>query len=111
MRDHGIHQFIRSECTLHHADPGAMDEYGDHPVETITTTTERSYWAQSTASEIDAIERERWQVYFLPSTVIDANDSLEYRGNEFFVYGAPWVVVDPVTGYDTHIEAVVVRRI
>jgi hypothetical protein len=111
VRDHPIHQMIKDECTLHHAEPGVMDEYGDRPIATVTTTDERCYWAQSTASEADEIERERWRVYFLPDTVIDANDFIEYRGNEFYVWGNPWTVNDPVTDHPTHIEAAVVRRI
>jgi hypothetical protein len=102
---------MRIVCQLNHSDPGATDEYGDHPVGTVTTTDERCYVTQSRRAEEDEIEVERWQVYFLPSTLVDANDTLDVQGMFLQVYGAPWVVIDPVTGYETQIEATAVRRL
>jgi hypothetical protein len=111
VRDHAIHQLIRTPCVIHHSEPGAVDEYGDHPVSMVTDTTERCYIAQSTRGEADEVEIERWQMYFLPGTLVDANDTVTVAGMDLVLTGNPWVVVDPVTGYETHIEATVVRRI
>jgi len=109
--DHAIHQLIKMPCTIRHSDPGAADEYGDHPVSMVTETTERCYVAQSNRGEADEIEHERWQIYFLPYVLIDANDSVVVDGMTFEVLGNPWAVTDPVTGWRTHIEATAVRRI
>jgi hypothetical protein len=109
--DHAIHQLIKMACTVRHSDPGDVDEYGDHPVGVITETTERCYIAQSTRGENDDIETERWQVYFLPYVLVDANDSVFVDGMEMQILGNPWLVCDPVTGWRTHIEATAVRRI
>lgn len=87
-----------------------MDEYGDHPVTVTDSTTERCYLTQSRRAEEDTIEVERWNLYFLPSTDIDANDAVDVDGLYLQVYGAPWTVYDPVTGWPTHIEATAVRR-
>lgn len=108
--DHPIHQLIRRTCTVHHSDPGVVDEYGDHPVTVIDSTTERCYLTQSRRAEEDTIEVERWNLYFLPSTAIDANDAVDVDGISLQVYGEPWIVSDPVTGWPTHIEATAVRR-
>jgi hypothetical protein len=98
-------------CVVNHADPGAMDEYGDHPVATVTSSDERCYITQSRRAEENEIEVERWQVYFLPSTLVDANDTIDVQAMTLELFGNPWLVVDPVTGYETHIEAVAVRRL
>jgi hypothetical protein len=111
VRDHAIHQLIRMPCVIHHSDPGAVDEYGDHPVSVVTDSTERCYLTQSTRTEADGIEVERWQIYFLPSTLVDANDSISMAGMNLQMSGNPWMVVDPVTGYESHIEATMVRRL
>jgi hypothetical protein len=111
MRDHAIHQLIRTPCTVHHSDPGAVDEYGDHPIAVITDTTERCYLTQSVRGETDEIEHERWLMYFLPTTTVDANDSVTVGSLVLQVLGNPWVVIDPVTGYETHIEATLQRRL
>lgn len=111
MTDHAIHQLIRLACTLNHADPGAVDDYGDHPSTTVDSTTERCYLTQSRRAEEDEIEVERWQIYFLPTTNVDANDTVDVGGMHFEFYGSPWIVIDPVTGRPTHIEATMVRRL
>jgi len=111
MRDHAIHQLIRTPCVIHHSDPGVTDEYGDQPIAVVTDTTERCYLAQSTRGETDEIEHERWTIYFLPSALIDANDAVSVQGLDLQVLGNPWIVVDPVTGYESHIEATMQRRI
>ena len=110
MYDHPIHQLIRLPCVIHHSDPGAMDPYGDHPIAIQTDTAERCYLTQSRRAEEDEIEVERWHIYFLPSVQVDANDSVEVGGMVFEFYGNPWGVIDPVTGFPTHIEATMVRR-
>lgn len=102
---------IRLSCDVHHSDPGVVDEYGDHPIAEDTVSTERCYLAQSNRGETDEIERERWQMYFLPDTAVDANDAITVQGMVMQVVGNPWVVHDPVTGYPTHIEATVQRRL
>jgi hypothetical protein len=111
VRDHAIHQLIRMDCVIHHSDPGATDEYGDHPVSVVTDSNERCYLVQSARGETDEVEHERWLMYFLPGTLIDANDSVTVAGMDVQVLGNPWMVVDPVTGYETHIEATVQRRL
>lgn len=108
--DHAIHQLIRVTCTVHHSDPGVVDEYGDHPVAVIDSTEERCYLTQSTRAEADEVETERWHLYFLPDVLIDGNDSVDVDGMVLEVIGNPWVVIDPVTGFRTHIEATAVRR-
>jgi hypothetical protein len=109
--DHAIHQLIRVPCTVHHADPGVVDEYGDHPLADVTTSEERCYVAQNTRGETDEVEHERWSIYFLPTTEVDANDTVDAHGMTLQILGNPWVVIDPVTGGLTHIEATAVRRI
>lgn len=110
MRDHAIHQLIRMPCVVHHQDPGAADVYGDHPLTEQSSTQERCYFAQATRTDEDQIEAERWLLYLLPSVAIDANDEVTVVGMRLAVWGNPWRVVDPVTGYETHIEATLVRR-
>lgn len=111
MRDHPIHQLIRTPCVIHHSDPGVVDEYGDHPISVVTDSTERCYLAQQARGEADEIEQERWTLYVLPGVLIDANDSVTVGGMDLQVLGNPWVVLDPVTGYETHIEATMQRRL
>jgi hypothetical protein len=111
VRDHPIHQLIRVPCVIHHSDPGPVDEYGDHPISVVTDTTERCYVAQQARGEADEVEHERWTIYLLPGVLIDANDSVTAHGMTLEVFGNPWVVIDPVTGYETHIEATALRRI
>jgi len=108
--DHAIHQLMRVTATVNHAEPGTVDEYGDHPVATIDSSEERCYLTQSIRAEEGEVETERWHLYFLPSTQIDANDTVEVDGMVLEVIGMPWVVIDPVTGFRTHIEATAVRR-
>jgi hypothetical protein len=108
--DHAIHQLIRVPCQVRHSEPGGMDEYGDHPIAVLTVTDERCYLTQSTRAEEGDVETERWQVYFLPWTDIDANDTVDVDGMALEVIGNPWKVIDPVTGYRTHIECTAVRR-
>lgn len=111
MRDHAIHQLMRQQCIVHHQDPGPADSYGDHPLVELSATPERCYFAQATTTEDEAqLEVERWHLYLLPSTDIDANDEVTVAGMRLAVWGVPWRVVDPVTGYETHIEAVLMRR-
>jgi hypothetical protein len=110
VRDHAIHQLIRLPCQVNHSDPGAVDEYGDHPIVALTTTDERCYLAQSSRTETGEVEGERWQMYFLPSTTLDANDTVTVQGMDMQVVGNPWIVYDPVTLYPTHVEATVLRR-
>ena len=107
--DHAIHQLIRMPCTVHHSDPGTVDEYGDHPVTVVTDSSDRCYVTQSVRGETDLVEHERWQIYFLPHVLVDANDSVFVDGMEMQIVGNPWVVTDPVTGWRTHIEATAVR--
>lgn len=108
--DHAIHQLIRVACTVAHNEPGTVDDYGDHPIATVTVTDERCYLTQSSRAEEDDVEIERWQVYFLPHTLLDANDMVDVDGMRLEVIGNPWNVIDPVTGFRTHIEATAVRR-
>lgn len=108
--DHAIHQLIRVPCTVHHSDPGDVDPYGDHPIAVQTDSEVRCYLAQSSRAEDVDVEVERWLLYFLPDTVIDANDSVDVHGMTLQLLGNPWVVIDPVTGWLTHIEATAVRR-
>ena len=108
--DHAIHQLIRTPCKVHHSDPGVTDEYGDNPVAMETVTDERCYLSQSSAGEDDNVEAERWEIYLLPTTDVDANDLIEVDGMMLEVWGMPWHVIDPVTGWRTHTEATVVRR-
>jgi hypothetical protein len=110
MWDHAVHQMIRIPCVVQHSDPGAMDEYGDHPVAMVTETNERCHLNQSTRSETGEVEVERYMMYFLPSTIIDGNDAVIVQGMTLQIIGNPWVVTDPVTGWSTHIEATAVRR-
>jgi hypothetical protein len=110
VSDHAVHQLIRLPCTIRHSDPGAMDEFGDHPVTVVTETTERCYLTQTRRAEENEVEVERWQLYFLPYVLIDANDVVVVSGMEFEMFGNPWTVTDPVTGFPTHIEATAVRR-
>jgi hypothetical protein len=108
--DHPIHQLIRRPCVLNHQDAAPADEYGDPPLAVLTSTDERCYVTQSRRAEEDAVEVERWQVYLLPSVSVDANDTVEVDGMVLELYGNPWVVHDPVTGWATHIEASAMRR-
>lgn len=108
--DHAIHQLIRVSCTVKHSEPGDVDEYGDHPVAVLTETTERCYIAQSSRAEEGDVEVERWRLYFLPHVQVDANDAVDVDGMVLEVLGNPWNVIDPVTGWRTHIEATAVRR-
>lgn len=110
MHDHAIHQLIRMTCTVHHADRATADVYGDEPLEAVTDTTERCHITQASRVEEDEVEAERWHLYFLPSTVIDANDTVDVDGMVLQLWGNPWYVTDPVTGWYTHIEASAVRR-
>lgn len=109
--DHPIHRLMVVPCQVHHSDPGPVDDYGDHPLSTITSSDESCYLWQSTRGEADEIEHERWQVAFRPNVAIDANDSVTVRGVTYQVFGNPWVVTHPVTGFDTHIEATMRRHI
>lgn len=106
-----VEQLLKIPCQINHADPGAVDEYGDHPLSDVTTTDERCWMMQSTAGEDDLVETERWRFYLPPEVVLDANDSIVVDGATYYVLGNPWRVNDPVTGSHSHIEATAERRI
>lgn len=101
---------MKVACVVHHGTVGAADIYGDPPIAYDTTTDERCYLAQQSRAEDDGVEVERWSVYFLPSTDVDANDMVDVTGMRLQLLGSPWRVIDPVTGWETHIEATAVRR-
>lgn len=110
MRDHPIHQFFVTPVTVNHRDPDIPpDEYGDHPITTVTTSDHLGYLAQNTRGEDEQIEHERWSLYLRPDVDIDANDEVIAAGMTLEVHGNPWVVIDPVTAEPTHIEATVRR--
>lgn len=111
MQDHAIHQLIRMTCVVHHEEPDTVaDPYGDIGLVTQTSSTERCHITQAARVEEDTIEVERWHLYFLPSVAIDANDMVDVDQMTLQVWGNPWYVTDPVTGWRTHIEATAVRR-
>lgn len=92
-------------CVVHHTDPGAVDEYGDHPLSILSSTDELCALQQSTTGEQAGIETEKWALFFKPGVDIDANDSVDVQNMTFQVLGNPWVVTDPLTGWATHIQA------
>lgn len=96
--------------TINHRDPGDVDEYGDHPPAVLSTTEHKGYLAQNSRGEDEEVERERWSLYLRPDAELDANDEVIAHGMNLELLGNPWLVVDPVTGYPTHIEATVQRR-
>lgn len=98
-------------CTIDHSEPGAPDEYGNHPPATITTTNELCWLAQSSRGEEEIVEFERWNIYLPPTVVLDANDIIHVGTATYYVQGNPWKVIDPLTTATTHIEATVVRRV
>jgi hypothetical protein len=106
-----VETLLKIDCQVNHSDPGPADEYGDHPLATITTTNERCWMAQSARAEDELVETERWLVYLPPEVVIDANDSVVVGTETYYVFGVPWRVIDPVTGIRSHIEAVMERRV
>lgn len=107
---HPITQAFRVPCEIRHGDPGPVDDYGDHPPATVTTTAERCYLTQHSRGETGPVERERWGLFLRPDVAIDANDIVEVEGGEYQVIGNPWVVIDPATRRRTHIEATLERR-
>lgn len=109
--DHPIHGLMVIPADVHHSDPGTVDEYGDHPVAAVTTTTEMCWLWQTTRGETDEIEHERWSIAFKPTVALDANDSVTVQGGQFQVHGNPWLATDPLTGWHTHIEATLRRHI
>ena len=98
-------------CEVDHTDPGPPDEYGNHPATVTTTTTEKCWVAQSTRGEADFVETEKWHIYLRPDVTLDASDAVRVAGEDFYVLGAPWPVIDPLTQRTSHIEATLVRRI
>lgn len=107
---HAVSQLFVIDSEIRHRDHGAADDYGDHPVTTVTITNERCYVAQNSRGEDDYVERERWSYYTRPEAVLDANDEVVVQGATYEVIGAPWRVVDPVTARPTHLEALLERR-
>lgn len=101
-------------CVVTHVerDPDAVDEYGN-PADTTTptTTATRCYLAQSMRAEVGLalVEKDRWQLFVPPDVAIDADDTVVCAGRDFQVVGDPWVVISPVTGTSSHIEATLER--
>lgn len=110
MSEHAIWQMINVPCVVRHSDPGVMDEYGDHPIEMVTESNEVCHHQQSSRGEADEIEHERWRLYFRPTVLLDANDQVVVAGMTLEVEGNPWRVVDPLTLFETHLEANAIRR-
>jgi hypothetical protein len=107
-----VQWLMQVPCVVDHTDPGPVDEYGDHPPATLTTTNERCWLAQTLRGEEESVvETERWNLYLPPEVVVDANDVVHIAGDAYQVLGNPWRVVDPLTTWPTHIEATVIRRI
>lgn len=100
-------------CVISHVsrDPDAVDEYGNPVDATPTQTTTRCYLAQSMRAEVGLapVEKDRWMLYLPPDTDIDADDSVACNGRDYQVIGDPWVVISPVTGASSHIEATLER--
>lgn len=111
MITHPASTLMTIPCTVDHSDPGPADEYGDHPNAVVTTTNERCWLAQSTHGEEDLVETEKWAIYLPPTVDLDANDVIHVAGVTYYVLGAPWKVIDPLTTWPTHIEATVIRRV
>lgn len=111
MITHPINTLMTIPCVVDHCDPGPVDEYGNHPNSVVTSTDERCWLAQSARGEEDFVETERWNIYLPPTVTLDANDVIHVMGGDFYVLGAPWKVLDPLTTMPTHIEATVIRRI
>lgn len=98
-------------CEVDHQDPGPPDDYGDHPMAVTTTSTEVCWLAQSTRGEDNTIAFDRWIIYLPPEVALDADDAVRVEGEQFYVRGAPWRVLDPLTAEHTHIEATLMRRV
>lgn len=107
---HAVTQLFVIPSVIRHRDPGPADDYGDHPLATVTETAERCYLAQNSRGEDDYVERERWSYFVRPDAAIDANDEVVVAGARYEVIGSPWRVIDPVTARATHIEALLERR-
>jgi hypothetical protein len=106
-----ITQMMTIPCQVDHTEPGPADAYGDHPPAVISSTNEHCWLAQSTRGEENQVEWERWNIYFPPTVVLDANDAVHIYGVTYYVLGNPWTVHDPLTVRPSHIEAMVIRRI
>jgi hypothetical protein len=109
-----VDTLLTQSCVVDHREPGAADDYGDHPLAVVASSTYPCWFAQTTRREnpegTAAVERERWALYLPADAVIDANDAVWVGDDEFEVHGEPWPVIDPVTTAVSHIETTLERR-
>lgn len=103
---------IRIPCTLHQANVGGLDEYGD-ATQTETDVSTTCYIEQTTSFEQGDndrnIEVSRWKVYLPAGLTVTGADSLTVLGDRYAFYGDPWPAQSARTGQVHHIEGMVTR--
>lgn len=96
-------------CTLiQRLASSTSDDYGNEipdeaEVETFCELQQRS--REEPVLEGQNISATEWRVFFRPGLDVQTGDALIVEGAEYELVGEPWVVRNPRTGTESHIEA------
>lgn len=97
-------------CVVHRRAAGPRDAYGDQTaVETVMVARCELQQIAATDDAAGPGSSVRAHAYLPPEVPVTGWDWLEVDGGRYEVDGDPWVVRDPLTGRDSHVEAVLIR--
>lgn len=86
---------------------GTIDDYGDEvqDVTLIATLCELQQQQRSEDGEMGEASKDTWRLFFAAGESIDTGDAVELDGEVYELTGDPWLVRNPRTGSNSHIEA------
>lgn len=100
---------INRPCLLiRRSESGDTDDYGnDIATETIVATVCEIQQIRRTEPATEGeLSQGDWVAFFLPGTALDTSDAIEVDGlGTFELVGGPWVVRNPRTQQESHVEA------
>lgn len=103
---------LNRPCTIvQRSDSGNIDDYGD-PVQTevlVETTGELQQFERQEPIGQGEFSVAHWTLFLPAGTQIDTSDAVIVGGEEYGVEGEPWLVRNPRTGSDSHLEVTLVR--
>lgn len=103
---------ISRPCTItRRSSSGDLDDYGNETTteDVVETVCELQQRQRSEPGDQAEFSDTNWVLFLLPDEAIDTSDVVTVDGHVFEMVGDPWVVRNPRTGVDSHIEATVRR--
>lgn len=106
-----IADLLTRPCTIYQVDDGLADEYGNPELEPDSGTTTVCELQQERGFEADetVVSVTRWRLFLPPDAVLAGRDYVVIDGDTYTMVSDPWVVRNPRTGVNHHVECVVRR--